>query len=130
MPICIPNNTQPPPRRKSVQSEKRLLLNSLQVEMDKKKSSMTLVDIGCTGLCKAVFPECLYHLTSFDVLSVVSVLRKRRLSFLLVVAQSSVSKHDSKFDSVISHLSMTVSPSGMDPQQIPGIINPGAFLLK
>ena len=55
MPICLSNNTQPPPRRKSVQSGKWLLRNSLQVEMDKKKSSMrTLVDIGCTGLCKAV----------------------------------------------------------------------------
>ena len=41
--------------------------------------------------------------------------------------KSSVSEQDSKLDSVMSHLSMTASPSGMDPQQIPGIINPGAY---
>ena len=58
MPISLPSNMQPPPRRKSVKSMKRLLLNPRQVEVAKKKSSVRiLVDIGCTRLCKAAFPE-------------------------------------------------------------------------
>ena len=58
MPISLASTMQPPPRRKSVQSVKRLLLNPLQVEVEKKKYSVrTLVDIGCTGLCNADFPR-------------------------------------------------------------------------
>ena len=43
--------------------------------------------------------------------------------FLRVVLQfkSSVSELESKLDSVMNLLSMTASPSGIDPQQIPGI---------
>ena len=51
-----PTTMQPAPRRKSVQSVKRLLLNPLQVEVEKKKIPVrTLVDLVCTGLCKAAF---------------------------------------------------------------------------
>ena len=40
--------------------------------------------------------------------------------------KNSVSKLESKVNSVMNSLSMTVSPSGMDPQQIPGIVASGA----
>ena len=128
---------QPPPRRKFFQSVKSLLLNPLQVEVVKKQSSGSrsgeeaiLCEGSCghwlhrlAGLSKLLLPECLNHPASFVVLSVLSVLKKRRLRLLRVVSQSlikrSVSKLESKLDSLMNSLSMTISPLGMDPQQIP-----------
>ena len=56
------------------------------------KKLWTLVAQGCV---KLLLPECLYHLPSFDVLSVVSVL-KRRFRFLELCRRSSVSELESK----------------------------------
>ena len=41
--------------------------------------------------------------------------------------KSSASKRESKLDPVVNSLSMTVSPSGMDSQQIPGIAAPASY---
>ena len=61
-----------------------------------------------------------YHPASFAVLSVILVLKIRRLRLLRVVYQKG------KLDSVMKSRSMTASPSKMDLQQIPGIIASGA----
>ncbi len=72
---CLPWSVHPPPRRKSGQSVNRLLLSPLQVEVEKKQSSVrALVDIDCTDIVLY-----LNYPGSFAVLSVILVLKIRWL---------------------------------------------------
>ena len=79
--------------------------------MEEKQSSVRILVARRAGLNKAVLPECVNLPVSYAVLSVVSVLTKRRLRLLRVVSLSLRVLSPSsgrKLDSV-------VLPSDMDP---------------
>ena len=114
---------QPPSRRKSVQSVKRLLLNHLLVDVEKKKFSVrTPVDIGCTGLCNTAFHRVSTSSSKFCCPLCILGAQEKEIKVLkscVAELRSSISEHESKLDSVMNPLSMTVSSSGM--KQILGI---------
>ena len=110
MPICLPCTMQPPPRRKSVQFVKRLLLNPLQVKVEKEKTSVrNLVENVCTGLCNATFSRVSISAGKFRYALCFLGAQEKEIKVLkscVAELNSSVSELDKKLANVLNPLSM------------------------